>query len=62
MLSVMRAQGNEDTVTEARKSRGLERESQNPASKQMIHAAAQTQPVVSEAARVTSPSLHPPKI
>lgn len=50
MLSVMRVQGNEDAVTEAQKSRRRERESQNPASKQMVHAAAQTQLVASEAA------------
>lgn len=56
ILSLMRAYGNEDTVTEAQKSRRRERKSQNPASKQMFRAAAQTQLVGTEAARVASPT------
>lgn len=50
----MRAHGNEDAMTEAQKSRRRERKSQNPASKQMFRAAAQTQLVAAEAACVTS--------
>lgn len=50
----MRAHGNEDTVTKAQKSRRRKRKSQNPASKQMFRAAAQTQLVAAEAACMTS--------